>query len=209
MRNIHVVGLTGQTGAGKSSVSKIMRSQGLAVIDCDEVSREVVDKEKRCLADMALEFSIVILNMDGTLNRKKLASIVFSDKQKLSKLNELIFPYIKEYVRNKIDALEKAGERVVVLDAPTLFESGMESECDFVVSVIAPEVQRQNRIVIRDHLTDTEARNRMASQHNDEFYTSRSQLVIVNDKDEHDLHLKTLELVGALQRVVREQDEEE
>ena len=107
MRKIHVVGLTGQTGAGKSSVSKIMRSQGLAVIDCDEVSREVVDKEKRCLADMALEFSIVILNMDGTLNRKKLASIVFSDKQKLSKLNELIFPYIKEYVRNKIDALKR------------------------------------------------------------------------------------------------------
>ena len=206
MRNIHVVGLTGQTGAGKSSVSKIMRSQGLAVIDCDEVSREVVDKEKRCLADMALEFSIVILNMDGTLNRKKLASIVFSDRKKLSKLNELIFPYIKEYVRNRIDALEKSGERVVILDAPTLFESGMESECDFVVSVVAPEVLRLNRIVVRDHLTDTEARNRIASQHSDEFYTSRSQLVIVNDKDEHDLHLKTLELVGALQRVVKEQE---
>lgn len=200
MKNIYVVGLTGQTGAGKSTVSKIIRAQGLSVIDCDEVSREVVDREKRCLADMALEFSITILNMDGTLNRKKLASIVFSDKEKLSKLNELIFPYIKEYVRDKIAELEKAGERVAVLDAPTLFESGMESECDIVVSVIAPEVQRQNRIVIRDHLTDTEARNRISSQHDDEFYTSRSQLVITNDKDEHDLHLKALELVGALQK---------
>lgn len=209
MRNIHVVGLTGQTGAGKSSVSRIMRSQGIEVIDCDAVSREVAANEKRCIADLALEFSIVILNMDGSLNRQKLASIVFSDRQKLSKLNDIIFPYIKEYVRDKITALEKAGKKLVVLDAPTLFESGMDAECDFVVSVIAPETLRLNRIVVRDHLTDEEARNRAASQNDDEFYTSRSQLVIVNDKDEQDLHVKTLELVCALQRAVDEQEKDQ
>ena len=200
MRKIKVVGLTGQTGAGKSSVSKIIRSQGVEVIDCDLVSREVVAKEKRCVADLALEFSISILNIDGTLNRKKLGSIVFSDKQKLQKLNEIIFPYIKEYVFNRIDELEKMQVKLVVLDAPTLFESGLDADCDSVVSVIAPVVQRQNRIVIRDHLSDEEARNRIGSQHNDEYYTSRSQLVIVNDGDTHELHIKALELVSALQR---------
>ena len=200
MRNIIVVGLTGQTGAGKSSVSKIIRAQGIEVIDCDLVSREVVANEKRCVADLALEFSITILNMDGTLNRKRLGSIVFSDKAKLEKLNEIIFPYIKEYIYRRITELEQEGKDIVVLDAPTLFESGIDAECDFVISVIAPETQRLNRIVIRDHLSDEDARKRMASQHNDEFYTSRSQLVIVNDGDQHDLHVKALELVGAMQR---------
>ena len=107
MKNIKVVGLTGQTGAGKSSVSKIIRAQGIEVIDCDLVSREVVANEKRCVADLALEFSITILNMDGTLNRKRLGSIVFGDKSKLDKLNEIIFPYIKEYIYRRIDEQNK------------------------------------------------------------------------------------------------------
>ena len=204
MRKIKVIGLTGQTGAGKSTVSKIISAQGVEVIDCDLVSREVVANEKRCVADLALEFSISVLNIDGTLNRKKLGSIVFSDKEKLEKLNDIIFPYIREYLHDKIAELDKKGVNLVVLDAPTLFESGMDCECDSVVSVIAPETQRLNRIVIRDHLTEEEARNRSDSQHDDEFYTSRSQLVIVNDGDEHELHVKALELVCALQRAAND-----
>ncbi len=205
MRRICVIGLTGQTGAGKSSVSKIIRSQGITVIDCDAVSREVVANEKGCLADMALEFSIAILNMDGTLNRKRLAEIVFGDSKKLERLNALIFPYIRSYLKDKLELLEAQGERVVVLDAPTLFESGIDADCDSVISVIAPEALRLNRIVVRDHLTDEEARRRIAAQHKDSFYTTRSQIVIINDKDEQELHVKTLELVGMLHRAMREQ----
>ncbi len=205
MRQICMIGLTGQTGAGKSSVSKIIRSQGIPVIDCDQVSREVVANEKGCLADLALEFSILILNMDGTLNRKKLAEMVFGDPKKLERLNALIFPYIRSYVNDRLTALEAQGERLVVLDAPTLFESGIDADCDSVISVIAPEAQRLNRIVVRDHLTDEEARRRIAAQHNDAYYTARSQIVIVNDKDLQELHVKTLELVGMLQRAMREQ----
>lgn len=205
MRKICVIGLTGQTGAGKSSVSKIIRSQGITVIDCDAVSREVVANEKGCLADMALEFSIAILNMDGTLNRKRLAEIVFGDSKKLERLNALIFPYIRSYIKDKLELLEAQGERVVVLDAPTLFESGIDADCDSVISVIASEALRLNRIVVRDHLTDEEARRRIAAQHKDSFYTTRSQIVIVNDKDEQELHVKTLELVGMLHRAMREQ----
>lgn len=205
MKRICVIGLTGQTGAGKSSVSKIIRSQGIAVIDCDEVAHEVVAGEKCCLADLALEFSIAILNIDGTLNRKKLAEIVFGTPKKLERLNTLIFPYIRSYLKDKIQQLEAQGERIVVLDAPTLFESGIDKDCDSVISVIAPEAQRLNRIVVRDHLTDEEARRRIAAQHDDAYYTSRSQIVIVNDKDEQELHVKTLELVGLLHRALREQ----
>lgn len=205
MRQICVIGLTGQTGAGKSSVSKIIRSQGIVVIDCDKISREVVASEKGCLADLALEFSILILNMDGSLNRKKLAEIVFGNPKKLERLNALIFPYIRSYLNDRLTQLEAQGERLVVLDAPTLFESGIDADCDSVISVIAPEALRLNRIVVRDHLTDEEARRRIAAQHNDAYYTSRSQIVIVNDKDLQELHVKTLELVGLLHRALREQ----
>lgn len=200
MRKIFVVGLTGQTGAGKSLVSKIVRSQGVEVIDCDLVSRDVVAGEKQCLADLALEFSITILNVDGTLNRKRLAGMVFGDPERLARLNELIFPYILAEVDRRVRSLEKQGVELVLLDAPTLFESGADSTCDMVVSVIAPEALRLNRIVVRDHLSDDEARRRIASQFGDQFYASRSQVVITNDGAPEDLHVRTLEMLESVRR---------
>ena len=200
MRNIKVVGLTGQTGAGKSTVCKIIVSQGIRVIDCDAVCRQVVDEEQGCLADIALEFSIGVLNADGTLNRRKLGSIVFNDRQRLNRLNSIIFPYILKNIEKKIDALDKDGVPIVVLDAPTLFESGANRMCDTIISVIAPEDERLNRIVIRDHLTDDEARSRIASQHPDSFYTSRSEWVIRNDSDASELHVRTLQVLSNLRQ---------
>ncbi len=198
MRTTTVVGLTGQTGAGKTTVCSILKGRDVAIIDADQVARDVVDEKKQCLADLALEFSISILNVDGTLNRERLASIVFGDKTKLKKLNSIIFPYILAQIREKIDACKKAGDQLVVLDAPTLFESGADSFCDVVLSVVAPETQRLNRIVIRDRLGDAQARARMGAQHPDEFYTKRSKYVIVNDGDLEELRLKTLQVIDQI-----------
>lgn len=195
MRTTKIIGLTGQTGAGKSSVSKIINSQNFPIIDCDEVAHAVTDQEKGCLADLALEFSISILNPDATLNRRRLAAIVFEDKEKLERLNDIVFPYIKKRIKEMVKEMDAKKNPLVVLDAPTLFESGINSECDYIVSVIAPVSLRQNRIVIRDHLTDDEARVRISAQHDDEFYTERSNYVIVNKDDMHDLRLKTLEMI--------------
>lgn len=208
MRDICIIGLTGQTGAGKSSVSSAFRSQGLTVIDCDEISHLVTAEGKRCLADLALEFGIGILNADGTLNRKRLGAIVFNDKEKLESLNRIIFPHIIEYLDEEIDELEKKGTQAVVLDAPTLFESGMDERCDSIISVIAPLQERLNRIVVRDHLTDEEARARINSQHDDDYYISRSQQVIINDGDEKELRIKTLELINLLNRAVSARKEQ-
>lgn len=195
MSQIKIVGLTGQTGAGKSTVSKIMRTQGIEVIDCDAVTHAVANEEKSCLADLALEFSILILNEDGSLNRKKLGAIVFSDAAKLQKLNSIIFPYIKRRIAQMVEELARQNKPLVVLDAPTLFESGLDADCDYIISVIAPLSERQSRIIIRDHLTDDEARKRISSQHDDAFYTERASFVIQNDGDEQDLKIKTLEMI--------------
>ena len=200
MRQIKVIGLTGQTGAGKSTVSALLRGRGIPVIDADEVSREVVAGGGSCLADLALAFSISILHADGTLNRRRLASMVFGDAKKLAKLNSIIFPYIREKIGEKIEALDRQGERMVLLDAPTLFESGADAICDKIVVVTAPERLRLDRIMIRDRLTDEEARKRMSAQQDDAFYTSRADYVIKNAGEESELRMRTLDVLGCLRK---------
>lgn len=192
MRKVKIVGLTGQTGAGKTEVSKLIVAQKIYVIDCDKVAHDVVEQEKSCLADLALEFSIRILNPEGTLNRKKLASIVFGDSEKLKKLNEIIFPYIKTRIYESIKEMDKRKVPLMVLDAPTLFESGLNEDCDFIISVTAPVEMRRSRIIIRDRLTDTEARKRISSQHDDDFFKENSDAVIENVGDIDDLKINTL-----------------
>jgi dephospho-CoA kinase len=197
-RRIRVVGLTGQTGAGKSTVSQALRTSGIPVIDADQVSREVVDRDTGCIAELALAFSTCILNADGTLNRRRLADLVFGDREKLERLNRIIFAYIIEEIDRRVAEMDAEGRRLVVLDAPTLFESGADASCDMVVSVIAPEGQRLSRIMLRDRLTEEQAEKRIASQHPDEFYTGRSRHVIVNDGGLAELQNKAAALAQTL-----------
>ena len=186
-------------------MSKTLSSRNIAVIDCDLVAREVVDNEKELLADLAIEYGIGILNQDGTLNRRKLGSIVFADREKLNRLNEIIFPYITRNINKKVTSLRKRGVPMVVLDAPTLFESGIDKECDAIISVIAPEELRLNRIMVRDHLSDTEARNRIASQHNEAFFIENSSHVIVNNQDMEHLYFESLRVADELVASIDEQ----
>ncbi len=181
MKTIRVIGLTGQTGAGKSTVSEILRMSGVTVIDCDELCHDLLRDDKQLLSDLALTFGISILDENGALVRRRLGAIVFGSREKLRKLNDLIFPYICAEVKRRVERLRREGIPLVVLDAPTLFESGLDRDCGEIVSVIAPEALRLNRIMVRDHLTDSEARSRVASQHGDDFYVSRSTLVLRND----------------------------
>lgn len=202
MTKILVAGLTGQTGAGKSSVAAILRAENLAVIDADDVSRYVVIHNKALLMELTINFGVTILNADGTLNRKRLGNIVFGDKEKLKKLNKIIFPFIITEIMRRIDDLRGIGERLVILDAPTLFESGADKVCDMIAVVTAPLDERLNRIVIRDRLSDEEARARVRSQPEVEFYTERADYIIENDGSEGDLSSKTLGLVRFLKNKI-------
>lgn len=199
MTGLYVVGLTGQTGAGKSTVCTQLRQAGIPVIDGDRVAREVVGEGKQCLADLALEFSIGILNGDGTLNRRKLAAVAFSDPKRLQRLNEIIFPYIRQLIAERLEQMRRGGKYpLVVIDAPTLFESGVDRMCDFIVSVVAPKEDRLSRIIIRDRLTDEQARQRMGAQQEDSFYTQRSDVTLHNDGDPAQLAAKVTELLALL-----------
>lgn len=197
MKKAVVIGLTGQSGAGKSTVCKMLTDANMFIIDADQVAREVLENEKRCLADIILEFGCLYLTTNGTLDRKKLGSFVFANKEKLKKLNAITFPYILKSIREKInDNIYK--QDVIIIDAPTLFESGADEYCDKVISIIAREEIRKFRIMQRDNISETDAQNRINSQHNDEYYTSRSWLVIDNSDELGNLETKVFEAINAI-----------
>lgn len=194
-----VIGLTGQSGAGKTLVSRMLKERNLAVINADQVARDVVDKGKECLLDLAVQFGVGILTPDGYLDRKKLSDEVFDDPEKLKHLNRIIFPYITKEIDNQIDTMKRSGERLVVLDAPTLFESGYDKKCDRVISVLASRDERMHRIVMRDRITYEDAERRLNAQHDDAFYASRSDFVLENNGSMEDLRIQIVELIDFLE----------
>lgn len=188
-----LVGLTGMSGAGKTTICDFFRQKKIAVIDCDRISRLVVRKGTECLCDISKAFDD-ILTKDGELNRKKLGEIIFSDMNKKKELECIIFPYILFEVFNRIDAYEKKGEKLIIIDAPTLFESGIDQFCDYIVSVVAQTAKSAERISKRDGISLELARLRLNSQKNREFFIENSTYYIDNEGEVDEL-LKKAEFI--------------
>ena len=172
----NIIGLTGPTGAGKSSLNEIFKSHGYCVIDCDTVARQAVETGSEGLKSLVAAFGDGILNSDNSLNRKALAKIAFSSKDKTELLNKTILPHISELIFDMIKDKEK-----VVLDAPTLFESGLNSICDITVSVLAEKSSRINRIMARDNIGKADAVLRADAGKTDDFYIKNSDFVFYNN----------------------------
>ena len=183
LSGVTVVGLTSQTGAGKTTISKIFSENGFTIIDADKVARKVVEKGSNCLYEIEELFGREILNDDETLDRKALAAIVFTDKAKLETLNTIMHPYITKEILSMIKENSNNGVRLILLDAPTLFESHADDFCEIIISVRADENVREQRIIARDGITHEQARQRMDSQYSDEFFMSHSDYIIRNDGD--------------------------
>lgn len=198
---MRIVGLTGQTGAGKSTVGRLFTERGVPSVDCDLVSREVVEPGTECLSALAATFGKGILRADGSLDRHALGRVVFSDKNELERLNQLMFPAIRKRLKQKLDVLNAQGIQCVLLDAPTLFESGVDALCHQIISVTAGEELRLERICERDGLSADEARNRMESQHTEEWFRAHSDIVLENNGDLEEL---TAQVEAALSRLCME-----
>ena len=183
LSGVTVVGLTGQTGAGKTTISKIFSDNGYMVIDADKVARKVVEKGSNCLYEIEELFGREVLIADGTLDRKALAAIVFTDKTKLETLNTIMHPYITKEILRMIKENSNRGVKLILLDAPTLFESHADDFCEIIISVLADENVREQRIIARDNISHEQARQRMDSQYSDEFFMSHSDYIIRNDGD--------------------------
>lgn len=204
MKNYIIVGLTGQSGAGKTTISNEFFKNGFYIINCDMVSRKVTETGSECCKSLATIFPDCV-NEEFQLNRKKLGEIVFSDKEKLTLLNETIFPYIIKFIDDEISCLVKNGEKFILLDAPTLFEAKMENQCDYIVSVVADFNLRLKRICKRDNLTETQGKNRLSSQNTEEFFRKKSDFVIENNTDISTVIKQTQNVIKTLKEMTNVQ----
>ena len=176
-----VIGLTGQSGAGKTTVSDTFSKNGFAVINCDMVSRKVNEAGSECNHRLAVFFPDCF-DKAFSLDRRKLGEIVFSDKEKLKLLNSIVYPFIVKMIDDEIEKLSRKY-KYIILDAPTLFEAGADKICDKIVSVIADKQLRFTRIKERDRIEDYLIEKRFMSQHTSEFFISNSDYVIENNGD--------------------------
>ncbi|MEQ2129838.1 dephospho-CoA kinase [Caldanaerobacter subterraneus KAk] len=179
---MRVVGLTGGIGSGKSTVSGILAKLGAKIIDADLVSREIMEKGKEAYNEIVDCFGKEILDKEGNIDRKKLGSIVFSDKEKLKRLNEITHPKIIDKIKKMIEE-EKDKDKVIVIDAALLIETGLYKLVDEVWLVVVDIDTQIRRVMERDGFSCEEALKRIKSQMPLEEKIKYADFIINNSKD--------------------------
>ena len=179
-----IIGLTGGSGAGKGLVSTCFAAHGIPALDTDLVSRQVCEPGQPCLAALAEAFGSGILHDDGTLDRPSLAAIAFADPKKLSILNSVTHKYILQACRVWLDERRQEGKAAAIIDAPQLFESGFDAECDVTVAVVADRATRLARILRRDGISPEQAERRLSRQYSDDWFRAHCTYVISNGANE-------------------------
>lgn len=177
-----IIGLTGQTGAGKSTVAKKLTEYGCVHIDADKLAKAVIQSSETVLKNLKNEFGADIFRK-GALDRKALAKKAFSSFKNTEKLNSITHPAVTKAIENIIKSQEEQGAKAVIIDAIALIESGEDKLCDFTVAVIAPREERFARIVKRDKLTSRQANERIDAQKDESFYTENCTFTVRNYGD--------------------------
>lgn len=193
-----IIGLTGLTGAGKSTVAQKLMAYGCYHIDADKVAREVINNNENVKNKLKERFGEDVINADGTTNRPLLASRAFADTESTNALNEITHPAVTEEIKSIIKDMEEIGYRGVIIDAIALFESGEDDLCDFTVAVIAPKDIRLERIMKRDNITEEKALERINAQKPESFFTSRADFVLWNYPP-YDINVEIRPIVAQIQ----------
>ena len=181
---MNIIGITGNSGSGKSTVSKMINENYNAkVIDADRIAKEMAKNNSEYLQAIRQTFGEDIVK-NNELDRKKLADIVFSNKKEKEKLDSLTFGYIVKEIKNELEANQRLDYKYIILDVPLLFESRLDELCDYTIGVIAPNTEKIKRICKRDNLSEEKALQRLNNQANDEFYIKKCDFIIENVDNE-------------------------
>lgn len=214
--NMRIIGLTGGIGTGKSTAAEYLKQNGFGHIDADQIGRDLTIDGSPMLPVLDSIFGPdgeygekdkAILNPNGSLDRKALASIVFTDMRKKLKLDEIMFKAIIAEVDRQLEAFRqnaetdiKTGEtcktKCILIDAPLLFEAGLDKKCDEVLLIVANMETRIHRVCMRDNATAQEVRDRIASQMSDEEMRAKSDIIVDNSGDRKQLEEQLKEVFG-------------
>lgn len=183
------IGLTGGIGSGKTEASKYLFLHGAHILDADKISREMVYTGSETLKEIVQFFGEDILHQEGSLDRKKLGNIVFSDEKSLKQLNAIMHKRIISEVKDQLEQLNKLNSKqIVVVDAPLLIETGLNSLVDQVWVVDIPEDIQIQRIKKRDHLFESEIKKRIKSQLPRKERIQYADVILDNSGEINDLY---------------------
>ncbi len=195
------LGLTGGIACGKSSVAKIIRTLGIPVLDADEISHQLTEIGAPGYKKIVEAFGSSVLQLDQSLDRRKLGQIVFGDKNKLKTLESLLHPLIQDRVSKLKAELEAKNEAFAFYDVPLLFEKHLESNFNKIVVVSCSEQQQKDRMKARSKsyvMSEGEIEDRLKSQIPLDIKTKKADFVVINDRGLTELENEVKKLLGIL-----------
>lgn len=175
-----VIGITGPTGAGKTTALDALRRLGAAVIDCDAVYHEMLQSDPALQQELEQEFGS-LTDERGHFDRKRLGRVVFCSPEALARLDGIVLPYIRRAVEDRLGKARQKGAPAAAIDGITLVETGIAALCDATVAVLAPLEDRVRRICLREGIGEDYARARAAAQKPDDFYREHCDHILFND----------------------------
>lgn len=181
-----ILGITGGTGCGKTTLLSALEDAGGLVLDCDAIYHELLASDPTLLSAIEGRFPGTVEK--GTLQRKKLGAIVFSDEQALLELNAITHSAVKQEVLRRLESKPK----LAAIDAIALFEGGLAELCDVTVAITAPVEDRVQRLMIRDNISEEYARKRIAAQHDENWFRSRCDYILENNDTKKHFYEKCL-----------------
>ena len=191
-----VIGITGSSGSGKTTVSKILSEELKAkTINADEIVKQMQEPGTKYYEKIVEAFGKELLEEDESLNRKKLAEIIFKDELKKEKLNQLTYKYVVEEIKEQV---KKSKEEYIIIDAPLLIESRLNELCDIVIAVISEKQEQIRRISKRDNIEEKNAKLRLDAQKDNKFYKLNADYIVENNGGNYD------EFMGRIRKLVQE-----
>lgn len=187
-----IIGITGGTGCGKTTLLNLIARQGALILDCDAIYHQLLQTDRNLLAAIEARFPGTVEG--GMLRRKKLGAIVFTDPQALLDLNRITHTAVKAEVLRRLEA----APGLAAIDAIGLFEGGLAGLCQVTVAVTAPEESRVRRLMARDGISEDYARARIRAQHPESWFRERCSHVLENDGSPEEFQAKCIAFLSAL-----------